>query len=163
MAAHRAGDTGVLTEAVAELTNFRTTAEARRLLAELAPLLASRTFEDSAGPSPSWLRGIEEAAQKFTASPSPNAHAVYLVFLRHRDRPSEFGVYVGETSLTAEERFEKHKSGHKASKHVERHGERLLRPFFDHLEGISRDAALKIERKLADTLERAGYWVEGGH
>lgn len=163
MAAHRAGDTSVLREAVAELTNFRSTGEARRLLAELAPLLTPDELHDSATPSPSWLGGIEHAARQFTAIASPNAHTVYLILLRHRDRPNELGVYVGETSLTAQQRFDQHKTGHKASRHVAKHGERLLRPFFDHLEGISRDAALKIERKLAAALERAGYWVEGGH
>lgn len=43
-------------------------------------------------------------------------------------------VYVGETGLPTEERFEKHKIGYKSSKHVMKANNPLLRPdLYEHL------------------------------
>jgi hypothetical protein len=168
--AYESADIPLLREAISELSQFRTSGEARRVIEGLAPLLQElekRTrslceSDDGAQPSKKWLAGVQAAAGRY-ASRSSDSCSVYLVLLRKPQAPDTFGVYVGETSLTPEERFYNHKNGHKPSSHVRKWGVRLLRPFFDHLEGISRVDAQNIERELAESLRHAGYWVEGGH
>jgi hypothetical protein len=170
-AAFEQGDLEVLRDAVFELSNFRTTGEARRLLQELAPLLdelegqasAPHQWDDGPQPPERWLSGVQAIAQRQGVREATDPCCVYLVLLRGPKYTDGFGVYVGQTALTAEQRFQDHKNGYKPSRDVKEFGVRLLRPFFDHLQGLSRNDAERIERELAHALKRAGYWVEGGH
>ncbi len=72
-------------------------------------------------------------------------------------------VYVGMTGLTPEERFANHKQGIKAAGVVRRHGLRLLPELYVHLNPMPYEAAVAMERDLAEDLRRAGYAVTGGH
>ncbi|MBI3879456.1 MAG: hypothetical protein HY301_05255 [Verrucomicrobia bacterium] len=72
-------------------------------------------------------------------------------------------LYVGMTGLTPEERFANHKAGVKASSVVKRHGVRLLPEFFAHLNPMPFEAAVVMERELAEDLRAQGYTVTGGH
>lgn len=108
-----------------------------------------------------WLSEVRAVASQSRAT-APGDRNVYLVLLRNSER-DQLGVYVGMTALTPEERFQQHKEGYKASTAVKRHGVELLRPHFDHLEGIDYHDAERIEEQLAASLKRAGFWVEGGH
>ncbi len=72
-------------------------------------------------------------------------------------------VYVGMTGLTPEKRFANHKKGIKAASVVKRYGIRLLPELFAHLNPMPFDAAVAMERDLAEDLRRAGYTVTGGH
>jgi hypothetical protein len=72
-------------------------------------------------------------------------------------------VYVGMTGLTPEERFANHKAGIKAASLVKRYGVRLLPKLYTHLNPMPFDAAVQMERDLAEDLRRAGYTVTGGH
>jgi hypothetical protein len=77
--------------------------------------------------------------------------------------PAKPAVYVGMTGLTPEERFANHKAGVKAAPVVKRHGIRLLPELFEHLNPMPFDAAVVMERDLAEDLRSQGYTVTGGH
>lgn len=74
-------------------------------------------------------------------------------------------VYVGETGLPIEERFEKHRIGYKSSRHVRRAKNPILRP--DLYEGLPSYITVKdsrsAEARLAKKLQNKGYTVFGGH
>lgn len=71
-------------------------------------------------------------------------------------------VYVGSTGLTPEERFAKHKAGHKDGRFVRQFGLALMPKRYDHLPRMPRPEAEKKERELALRLRRRGYAVWGG-
>ena len=77
--------------------------------------------------------------------------------------PKKPCVYVGMTGLTPAERFANHKAGIKAAYVAKRYGIRLLPELFVHLNPMPYDAALQMEKDLAEDLRRAGYTVTGGH
>lgn len=77
--------------------------------------------------------------------------------------PKKPCVYLGMTGLTPEERFANHKVGIKAAYVTKRYGIRLLPELFVHLNPMPYDAALQMEKDLAEDLRRAGYTVTGGH
>jgi hypothetical protein len=103
-------------------------------------------------------------------------HHVYVVLLsaaaaklpeiaktnRKRDR-SKPCIYVGMTGLDPVERFHNHKSGLKASKVVQRYGIRLLPELYEMYNPMPFDAAVVMERELAEDLRIQGYGVTGGH
>ena len=77
-------------------------------------------------------------------------------------------LYVGMTSKTPAERFKQHrtgyvnKKGHKLSANIaEKYGAYLRPSLYEHLnvKPMTRDAALKMEEKLALELRRKGYAV----
>lgn len=74
-------------------------------------------------------------------------------------------IYVGETGLPVEERFEKHKIGYKSSRHVRKAQNPMLRP--DLYEQLPKYSTViesrKAERQLAEALRNNGYTVYGGH
>lgn len=77
--------------------------------------------------------------------------------------PAKPCVYVGMTGLSPEQRFANHKAGIKAAAVVKRHGIRLLPELYAHLNPMPFDAAVQMEKDLAEDLRRAGYTVAGGH
>jgi len=46
---------------------------------------------------------------------------------------------------------------------VKRYGIRLLSELFEHLNPMPFEAAVQMEKDLAEDLRRAGYTVTGGH
>ncbi len=110
-----------------------------------------------------------------SASESAFHHHVYVVLLdakaakdrkilrwnpkRDKSKPC---VYVGMTGLTPEERFQNHKSGIKAASAVKRFGLRLLPELFECFNPMPFEAAVEMERDLADELREKGYTVAGG-
>jgi predicted GIY-YIG superfamily endonuclease len=108
--------------------------------------------------------------------PSPRlSHNVYVVELarevlseaRFRKRNTQYVdgrpcVYVGMTGLAVAERFANHKRGHKGNVFVQRHGTRLLPELFAHLNPMPFEAALTMERELAEDLRLQGYAVWQG-
>ena len=77
--------------------------------------------------------------------------------------PQKPCVYVGLTGLTPEERFANHKAGVKAASVVKRYGFRLLPELYAHLNPMPYQAAVQMEKDLAEDLRREGYTVTGGH
>lgn len=114
-----------------------------------------------------WLRSQPQAAHH---------HCVYVVLLdpavgklrgvraanpkRDRKKPC---LYVGMTGLPPEERFANHKAGIKAASVVKRYGLRLLPELYRHLNPMPYEAAVHMEKDLAEDLRLAGYTVTGGH
>ena len=103
-------------------------------------------------------------------------HSVYVVLLdsavaRYRKvkatnptrLPGKPCVYVGMTGLTPEERFANHKEGIKDAWVVKRYGIQLMPELFAHLNPMPFDAAVQMEKDLAEDLRRLGYTVTGGH
>jgi hypothetical protein len=68
-------------------------------------------------------------------------------------------VYVGMTGLAVATRFANHKRGHKGNVFVLKHGTRLLPELFAHLNPMPYEAALTMERELAEELRERGYGV----
>lgn len=79
---------------------------------------------------------------------------------RDRKKPC---VYVGMTGLAVEERFANHRAGVKAAYVVKRYGRRLLPEMFAHLNPMPFEAAVAMERDLAEDLRSQGFTVTGGH
>ena len=88
---------------------------------------------------------------------------VYVIYLRNPRGDGKAGYYVGMTGLTPQERFENHKNGYKAAGIVRRCGERLVPKLYAHLNPLTYDEALAMERTLAGKLRARGYQVFGGH
>jgi hypothetical protein len=117
--------------------------------------------------TPSWWPRIERAALtlKATTRGAKGAHhSVYVVLLRDVRRADPWGVYVGQTSLDPDVRFDQHKTGYKASGAAKRFGVRLVPDVVAHLNPMRAWEALELEAALADAFRAAGApWVEGGH
>ena len=73
---------------------------------------------------------------------------------RDRNKPC---LYVGMTGLTPKERFANHKAGIKAASVVKRSGLRLLPKLYEHLNPMPFEAAVQMEKDLADDLCRGGH------
>ena len=74
--------------------------------------------------------------------------------------PEKTCVYVGHSSLTPDERFEKHKLGKKSSKIVKDFGIKLKpRLYKNHNPIKSRAEAIRMEVEKAKQLRKRGYWV----
>ena len=96
-------------------------------------------------------------------SEATNHHCVYVVFLRNPKGDGKAGYYVGMTGLSPEQRFQNHKSGHKAARIVKRCGERLVPRLYQHLNPMPYAKAKEMEVFLADSLRKRGFVVYGGH
>jgi len=77
--------------------------------------------------------------------------------------PAKPCVYVGMSGLPPVERFANHKAGIKAAFVVLRYGLRLAPELYEHLKPMPFDAAVIMERDLAEDLRKSGYTVAGGH
>jgi hypothetical protein len=116
---------------------------------------------------PDWMPTAEQAARRLratTAGAKGAHHALYVVLLNDTSRAARWGLYVGETSLDPDVRFDQHKTAYKASRYVNRFGVRLLPQLFAHFNPLRRWEALELEPALAEAFRNAGVpWVEGGH
>ena len=73
-------------------------------------------------------------------------------------------MYVGQTSLDPDLRFDQHKAGYKASRAAMRFGARLLPHLVDHLNPMPAWESLDLEAAIAEGFRDARIqWVEGGH
>lgn len=121
---------------------------------------------------PSELTPVPSRRRKGEGPPPRLTHNVYVVELspdvlaepRFRRRNPHYlegqpCVYVGMTGLAVDERFANHKRGHKGNAFVQRHGTRLLPDLFAHLNPMPYEAALAMERELAEDLRQQGYGV----
>ena len=67
------------------------------------------------------------------------------------------------SGLPPEHRFENHKHGYKGAWVVQKYGLQLMPELYAHLNPMPYEAALEMERDLAEDLRREGYTVTGGH
>lgn len=116
---------------------------------------------------PDWMRRAKSAALYLRAATTgkPGArHSVYVILLHDPQQNGRWGLYVGQTSLDPDLRFDQHKSGYKASRAVTRFGLCLLPELVAHLNPMSGPESLDLEAALADIFRAAGVpWIEGGH
>jgi hypothetical protein len=107
---------------------------------------------------------LVRAARRIRPDPSVSGvephHSVYVVLLEFGS--GDHGLYVGSTGHTPEERFLKHKAGHKASRWVRRYGLGLLPALYRHLNPLGWEAATSAEVALAEGLASTGIRVEQG-
>jgi predicted GIY-YIG superfamily endonuclease len=88
-------------------------------------------------------------------------HRVYVVELSIPGRAGPC-VYVGLTGLSPEARLAEHRRGHRASRHVRRHGVRLRPDLYGHLGVMSYREGQRAERELRRALLARGFCVFGG-
>ena len=114
-----------------------------------------------------WLARAERAARSFSATTRDtkrSRHSLYVVLLHDPGRRHPWGLYVGQTALDPDLRFDQHKAGYKASRAAHRFGIRLLPDLVAHLNPLAGWESLDLEAALADAFRAAGIgWVEGGH
>ena len=84
--------------------------------------------------------------------------SIYVVLLEFA--AEDFGLYVGRTGLTPEQRFLNHAAGYKASRWVRRFGVGLLPALYRHLNPLGSEAAIKAEVDLAEALRGTGIRVK---
>lgn len=102
-------------------------------------------------------------------------HSVYVVLLRDdvlklrwvaRSNPARDlakpAVYVGMTGLPVDHRLQNHLNGYKSATVVQKYGVRLLPELFEHLNPMPYEAAVQMEKDLAEDLRAEGYTVLGG-
>ena len=77
--------------------------------------------------------------------------------------PSLECLYVGQTSLDPQKRFERHKRGHQASSDVKNFGLHLNMTFLRRQNPMTELEALREENNLAQYLRSQGHTVVGGH
>ena len=68
-------------------------------------------------------------------------------------------VYVEQTGIPIEERFQNHKDGYKSSKIVFNYGIKLLPKLYENIPPMTYDESLKMEKKLSRKLRNKGYAV----
>lgn len=102
-------------------------------------------------------RGVRPEPSRSRVEPH---HSVYVVLLEFD--AGDHGLYVGSTGHTPEERFLKHRAGHKASRWVRRFGLGLLPALYRHLNPLDWEAATRAEVALAEALASTGIRVEQG-
>ena len=116
---------------------------------------------------PDWMLRAQRAARRLRATTVGTKgahHALYVALLKDDRSAGRWGLYVGETSLDPDVRFDQHKTGYKASRAVNRFGVRLLPELFEHFNPLRRWEAVELEPALAEAFRAAGVpWVEGGH
>ena len=170
--AYDGGDVLSLESALQELTVHRTHRPDSEAVIEIKQMIADLQQQEAAtwkleldGPRPpdEWLDRVAKIASGFAATETGD-HRVYLALLWGMDGEDGFGVYVGQTGLTAKQRYRRHKRGEQAGKKwVTRFGIGLLTPMFDHLHGMSWAESKRIEKALAASLSEADFFVRGGH
>lgn len=85
-----------------------------------------------------------------------------ILWMNPRRDPTKPAVYVGMTGLPVDHRFENHRNGYKAARVVEKYGVRLMPELYEHLNPMPFEAAVQMEKDLAEDLRCEGYTVTGG-
>ena len=110
-----------------------------------------------------WINDAARITRGFSRS-NPGDHYIYIVLLaKVKEENPGYALYVGETSLKPEKRFEQHKSGYKSSKWVRKYGIQLLPSLYSHLIPLQREEAERLEYEIAEALKKEGIPVFGGH
>lgn len=72
-------------------------------------------------------------------------------------------VYVGMSGLPPARRFENHANGYKSAWVVRKYGLKLMPELYEYLNPMPYEAAVEMEKDLAEDLRVEGYTVTGGH
>lgn len=110
--------------------------------------------------------------QGYTVNRKAKAYRTYVVNLHNKNLkdPGKGYVYVGETSLTPEERLQAHLLGKRNAKgrklfssKVLKYGADLNYDLMNDQFYLTREESRAAEKLLAEKLRTEGYVVEGGH
>ena len=111
---------------------------------------------------PATTDALVRAARRVRPGPSHGLaeahHSVYVVLLEFA--LDDYGLYVGSTGLTPDERYLNHKSDYKASKWPRDYGTGLLPALYRHLNPLSYGPAIIAEVALAEALATTGIRVK---
>ena len=110
-----------------------------------------------------WLKEARSVMKKIkNIETSPNYTSSIYTILRdgYTDQNQRYGVYVGQTSKTIEERFMEHKSGTKSGKGLVKHGIQLMRSLWLHGK-VRGSKKLYYETKVHIALEEVIPKVTG--
>jgi len=114
-------------------------------------------------------RGFPKEARLRHPAASPVAlYYVYVIELADAAGPRSNSrypnVYVGQSACLPAIRFQQHKAGYRASRHVRRHGLWLRHRLYRQYNPLpTRQKAVALEEWLAGHLKGKGYTVYGGH
>ena len=110
-----------------------------------------------------WFSTIySTAADSYSENPGKEGNGKHVIGPEYT-LPSKSCIYVGMTGLAPEERFQNHKDGVKAARVVQRFGVRLMPELYEVYNPMPFEAAIEMERELAEDLRAQGYTVTGGH
>jgi len=110
-----------------------------------------------------WLKDARSIMKKIkNVETSPNYTSSIYTILRdgYTNQNQRYGVYVGQTSKTIQERFIEHKSGTKSGKGLEKYGIQLMRSLWLHGK-VRGSKKLYYETKVHITLEEVIPKVTG--
>jgi hypothetical protein len=135
-------------------------------LYELLFKSAIKASESPNSPIP-WYKKAKTVCKSYSAKTRGQYgvhHKIYLIMLKGVDgeKPG-YALYVGQTGLTPEERFQRHKNGVQSSGVVRKYGKRLLPDLYKHLNPMSYEESMKLEHDIFQALVKAGVPVHGGH
>lgn len=146
---------------------------ALRTLFDNLRVVRPERFADKTIQPPDWFLDAFTAARGLPRGSSPKGkRRVYVLLLRAPPgaRPSETGLYVGETYLSADERLQQHVDGINASRAAKRCAIAVLPSFCQHLVQLMEEHSKRLEAELAARLiEVMGHYrlsparVQGGH
>lgn len=123
-------------------------AERRARASEVYPDLLVESIAADLFPIP-WIEEALEIAQRFHGGTDGQRSICVVLLSKNNGVDLKYSLYVGQTGKSPDERFEEHKAGYKASRHVKRHGVCLLPRLFQHLHSMSTAEANGVEAELA--------------
>lgn len=110
-----------------------------------------------------WLKDARLIVKnlQITNAHSKNSHSIYVILRNGYSKQNQtYGVYVGETSKTPEERFSQHKKGIKSARGVQKYGIQLLHSLWPYGK-INSQQKLCYETKLHLSLKKVIPKVSG--
>jgi hypothetical protein len=111
-----------------------------------------------------WLEKAAFITRKYHSSSTGN-YSVYIILLggKRGEQPG-YAVYVGQTKMSPQQRFQTHmEGGFTSSHHVRGHGLCLLPSLYTHISITTEDESKELEFKLAEALKKQNIPVYGGH
>lgn len=141
----------------------------RELRLDLAPQITFRSRETAAEASSKLIRKLK--SHGFTVNRDTTVWSLYVIELDPSavSKPGKGHVYVGQTSLTPEARFQQHMKGVRNdhgplfARVVHAHGLRLMPKLMPTAKYYDQESAKAAEKRLAERLKQRGYRVRGGH
>jgi hypothetical protein len=144
-----------------------------RTLFDNVRVVQPERFADRTIQPPDWYLDAYTAARGLPRGKSAKGkRRVYVLLLRAPPgaRPSEVGLYVGETYLSAAERLQQHVEGINASRAAKRCAIAALPSFSPHLTHLTEEHSKRLEAELATRLIHVmGRYrlsparIQGGH
>ena len=116
-----------------------------------------------------WLERAAEITSQFTPQTTGKYNLYIILLSKLNGKIPGYGLYVGETSKSPDDRFKEHTQGKRNrkgplfSRVVYRYHKCLLPTLYNHINPLSREEAKALEVKIAEALRLAGIPMYGGH